>query len=40
MSILTGDMIKELLAFAFILCLALGIFEFSEKVERMGDDQD
>jgi hypothetical protein len=39
MSIIHEEMIKELLAFAFILCLALGIFEFSENVEKMGDDQ-
>lgn len=39
MSIFTEEMIKELLAFSFILCVVLGIFEFSEKVERMGDDR-
>jgi hypothetical protein len=40
MSIFTEEMVRELLAFAFLLCIALGIFEFSEKVERMGDDQE
>lgn len=40
MSIFTEEMIKELLAFTFILLLALGIFELSEKVEEMGDDQE
>lgn len=39
MSIFTEEMVKELLALAFILCLALGIYEFSEKVEKMGDDR-
>jgi hypothetical protein len=40
MSIFTEEMVKELLAFAFLLLVALGIFEFSEKVEKMGDDQE
>jgi hypothetical protein len=39
MSIFTEEMVKELLALAFILCLVLGIYEFSEKVEKMGDDR-
>jgi hypothetical protein len=36
--LLNEQMVKEILAFAFLLCIALGIYEFSSKVEEMGDD--
>lgn len=37
-NIINEQMVKEVLALAFLLCIALGIYEFSSKVEEMGDD--